>query len=120
MSSPNQEPSEHKPSNDFGNFFSSSNARDVVAYVLLALGIILLFFQPIYGGLLIGLVAGVYFSSEVLTIIRNIEGFIDREGVARSLVLAGLLLGFLISAPAIFVGAAIVIAIKLFITTPEA
>jgi hypothetical protein len=97
------------------DFFSTSTTRDIIAYVLLVIGIILLFFQPLYGGLIIGAVGGIYFSNEVIAFIRTIEAFIDEQGIARSIVLAVLTLAFFIAAPAIFVGAALVIALKFLI-----
>ena len=119
MQPTNNEPKElpeQKPSRDFKSFFSPSTARDIVAYVLLALGIVLLFFQPLYGGLLIGIVVGVYFAKDILFVVRHFEEFIDERGTARSIILLGLLLAFFISAPAIFIGAVLVMAIQLFIT----
>lgn len=100
------------------SFFNqtTNNTRDVVAYVLLILGIILLFFHSFYGGILIGLVGGVYFSKEILYLLRNYENFIHEQGVVRSLVLGGLSLAFFISAPAIFIGVALAIALKILLT----
>lgn len=111
------------PNNDDNNFNKKINemlpfeasTKDLVAYIILILGIILLFFMPIYGGLLIGLVAGVYFSKEIVAILKNFNQFIEQQGVARSLVIAGLLLAFLIVAPSIFIGAAIVVCLRWFV-----
>lgn len=112
---------ENETRNNFDDMFSyaKSNTRDLIAYVLMILGILLLFFQPLYGGLLIGLVAGAYFSKEILEILRNYEKVIDQEGLVRSLILAGTLLAFFISAPAIFVGMAVVIGLRFFIYDRE-
>lgn len=105
-----------KSPRDFKTFFTPATARDIVAYVLLALGIILLFFEPIYGGALVGIVIGIYFSKEIISLIRHFETIVDEYGATRSVLLAGLALAFFISAPAIFIGAILALAIQLFIT----
>jgi uncharacterized membrane protein (UPF0136 family) len=94
--------------------YAKGNTRDTIAYILLIIGIILLFFQPHYGGLLIGIIAGLYFSGEIIFIASHLNELIDEQGMVRVLVLAALLVGFFIMAPTIFFGAAIgAIAIKL-------
>lgn len=92
--------------------FATSNTRDSIAYVILIIGIILLFFHPFYGGLLIGIISGFYFSSEILAFIKTANQLIDEQGTVRSLIAGGVLLGFLISAPAIFLGIIIAIAVR--------
>lgn len=101
----------------FENFFSqaSANTRDIIAYVLMILGIILLFVNHMYGGFIIGLVAGVYFSKEIVDLIQNFENFIDEQGLARSIILGGTLLSLFILAPSIFIGIAVVILLRMFI-----
>lgn len=95
--------------------YTKSNVRDLVTYVLLILGIILLFFQPFYGQLLIGMIAAVYFSTEITWLIRNAELYIERHGLVRSIVVGVTLLAFFISAPFIFIGAAIIVLLKFLI-----
>ena len=91
---------------------ATANTRDTVSYILLIVGIVLLFFHAFYGALLIGLIAGFYFSSEILAILRNFNDFIDEQGIVKSLIGAGLLAGLFISAPAIFIGIALAVAIR--------
>ncbi len=83
---------------------TTSSTRDSIAYVILIIGIILLFFHHIYGGLLIGLITGFYFSSELLAFLQAINHLIDEQGIVRSLVAGALFLSLLISAPAIILG----------------
>lgn len=120
LKSPDEQENENKqndqPSNDQPPLGSSLNPRDVIAYVLVILGICLLFFLPLYGGLIIGIVTGLYFSKEILDSSRKYEEFIEEQGFVRVLILGGLLLAFIISAPAIFIGIALMIALKLFLT----
>lgn len=91
---------------------ATANTRDTVSYILLIVGIVLLFFHGFIGGIIIGLIAGLYFSSEVLALLQNLNSFIDEQGIVKSLVAGGLLLALFISAPAIFIGLALAVAIR--------
>lgn len=92
--------------------YAKSNTRDTIAYILMILGLVILFFHPIYGGLLIGIITGFYFSSEILAIVKNLNDFIEQQGMVRSLILGGAALGFFILAPGIYIGIAVIIGIK--------
>lgn len=92
--------------------YVTSNTRDTIAYVILIIGIILLFFHPVYGGLLVGIISGLYFSEEIVSILNSLNDIIENEGIVRSLILGGLTLSLFIAAPAIFIGAAIAIGVK--------
>ncbi|EFB40298.1 hypothetical protein [Parachlamydia acanthamoebae] len=92
--------------------FAKKNTRDTAAYVLLLIGIIWSFFNSFYGGVLVGLVAGAYYSEEILTFIKSIKEEIEEYGTASSLILAGTLLAFFVASPGIFLGGTIVIALK--------
>lgn len=96
--------------------YFKNHTRETISYVLLILGLLLLFFEPVYGGLLVGVVAGIYFGQEIVSYIKNWKTMVNTQTryseVARNLILAGLALAFFISAPAIFLGAAIAIGIK--------
>jgi len=94
--------------------FAQSNTGDTIAYVAMVLGILILFFNPLYGGLLIGVVFGLYFSKEIAIPVRNLEEFIEEMGMVKSLILGGLLLGLFIEAfPSwIMIGAAVTVGIK--------
>ena len=72
----------------------------------------MLFFEPIYGGAIIGIIVGLYFTKEIITPIKSIESFIERQGMVRSLILGGTLLGIFIEAPAIIIGAAVAVGLK--------
>lgn len=116
---PSKKPTEQKIENKQNEETPVNNAlnpRDMIAYVLIILGIILLFFLPLYGGLIIGIVTGLYFSREILDYIRKYESFVEEQGFVRTLILGGFLLAFVISAPAIFIGIALMIALKLLVT----
>jgi len=94
--------------------YATSNTRDAIVYILLILGLILLLFVPFWGGLIIGLIGGIYFSDEIYDFAKNINRWIDHMGIPRSIVLGAVLLTVLITTPALFIGAAIAIAVKKF------
>lgn len=95
--------------------YARDNVRDTVAYIVLIVGLILLFFQPFYGGMLIGLVVGLFFTSEINALFRNVNEIIEKEGMVRSLILGALVLAVFISAPAILIGIAVAVALRLLI-----
>jgi hypothetical protein len=114
--SPENNNENHDPAKKFKEMLPfEASTKDLVAYILMVLGIILLFFMPIYGGLLIGIVAGVYFSKEIIPVLKDLSTFIEDNGIARSIILAGITLAFFIVAPAIFIGAALVICLRWFV-----
>lgn len=92
--------------------YAKSNTTDTVAYVAMILGILILFFEPFYGGTIIGLVTGLYFSKEIMRPVKDVEGFVEELGMVRSLIFGGLLLAFFIKAPMIYIGAAVAVVFK--------
>lgn len=91
---------------------ATANSRDTLSYVVLIIGIILLFFHAFYAGVLIGLIAGFYFSSEILAVLKNFNAFVEEQGIVKSLIAGGLLLALFVSAPGIFVGIAVAVAAR--------
>lgn len=92
--------------------YTHSNTRDAISYVLLIIGLTALFISPLSGGLLVGIVAAVYFSKEILYFITHLRDFVDYYGTAKMLILIGILVAFLIQAPAIFLGALLALALQ--------
>ena len=92
--------------------FAKTNTRDTIAYILLLTGLLLLFFSPGYGGILIGVIFGLYFSQELFDAFKNYDQFIHIHGFVKTLVFGALLLAFFISAPFIFLGAAAAVALR--------
>lgn len=92
------------------------HARETISYILLITGILLITYWPFYGGILVGVVAGIYFGDEIVNYIKNWKGSLSSTAnysqMSRQIVLLGLAIAFFISAPAIFLGAAIAIGIK--------
>ena len=116
--SPSSDPGspKHNPTEDIIDYLRH-HSRETITYVLLILGIILLFFDAIYGGVLVGIVTGIYFGDEIIVYLANWKIALDTHGIARNLIIAGVTIAFFISAPAIFLGMALSIGIKqLFVT----
>jgi uncharacterized membrane protein len=97
---------------EFSFEYAKSNKEKVITYILLVLGLLLLFFNNMLGGLLIGVVAGYFFDSEIIYYIRNLNQIISGQEHIRYVVLTALVLGLLIAAPGIFIGAVIIAIFK--------
>jgi hypothetical protein len=99
--------------------YLKSHPREVISYAMLIVGIILLFFQPVAGGILVGLVAGIYFSEEIVAYITDWKMGVNAQAFTKHVICIGVALAFFIAAPAIFLGIAIAIGIKqLFVGQP--
>lgn len=92
--------------------YATSNTKDTIAYVLMVLGIVTLFSSSFYGGSIVGIIFGLYFSKELYEIFHNLNDLIEQQGMVRSLIFGGLLLALFISSPWIFIGAALAVGLK--------
>ena len=87
--------------------FSKNNTRDTVALLILFIGILLAFFQPTVGSVLIGLIIGIYFANEITKTVNSIENIITNQGMIRSLILGLFALSLLVYVPYIVIGTAL-------------
>lgn len=92
--------------------YAKANTKDTIAFVLVIIGIVMLFFDTFWGGLLVGAVAGIYFGAEILKFIRNFNEIFEEQGQARGFIGGAVLFAILISVPTLFLGAAITLAIR--------
>jgi hypothetical protein len=92
--------------------YAKSNTIDTIAYIVLIVGIILMFFQSYIGQIFVGVVVGYYFSSEIAYILRSTNEIINQHGIVKSLILGGALLAFFILSPLLFLAAAVTVGIK--------
>jgi hypothetical protein len=92
--------------------YAKSNTRDMLAYILLLTGLLLLFFESSFGDTLIGVIFGLYFSNELYQSCKNYELFIQQQGFVKCIVFGALLLALFISAPFIFIGAAAAVIVR--------
>jgi hypothetical protein len=92
--------------------YAKTNPKDVIAYIILILGVILLFFERFAGELLIGVVFGLYYSPEIQGLLRNFNEFIEEQGIVRGIVLGVTAIALFISAPGVFIGAVLAVIVK--------
>ena len=92
--------------------YAKNNIVDTIAYILIILGIVLVLFSNFYGGILVGLIVGYYYSAEIISILKNVNQTIHDLGIPRALILGATVLALFISAPGIFIGGAVAAALK--------
>ncbi|MCB1114388.1 MAG: hypothetical protein KDK62_06500, partial [Chlamydiia bacterium] len=98
--------------------YAASNTKDTIAYILMVIGIVMLFTHSFYGGTIVGILFGLYFSKELVEIFNNLNDLIEQQGMVRSLIFGGLLLALFIMAPSIFIGVALAVGLR-YIIFPE-
>jgi ABC-type phosphate/phosphonate transport system permease subunit len=111
-----KEPEAEKPPGLFN--FARTNTKDAIAYIILIIGVILLFFERFSGELLIGIVFGLYYSGEIQSLFRHFNEFIEEQGIVRGIVLGVTVIALFISAPGVFIGAILAVIIK-FLFSPD-
>lgn len=100
--------------------YATTNTRDIIAYALLLIGILLMLFDPSwFGSTLVGVIFGLYFANDVVAVAKNLRSFIDQQGVVRSIILAGTLFALFIAVPFFFIGAAVAVGVREFIQSEE-
>jgi|GEM_PF-1102218 len=99
--------------------FTKTHTRDAIAYVILIAGIIISLFNGVWGGTLIGIIAGIYFSSEIVYSLKNFRFFIDKEGVFKTFILGGVFFGLFLARPMLFIGIAAALGIKTLLLGEE-
>ena len=92
--------------------YAKGHTLDSVAYLLLIIGIIWSFFHPFYGGMLVGILGGLYLSLEITRMIKEAHALVDKHGISKSLVFSGLALTLFIMAPGVVIGMAISVSLK--------
>ena len=95
--------------------YLKNHTRETVAYVLLIVGIILMALnESIYGGMLVGLVTGIYFGDDIVNYIKQwkMSSPNQSQDLAKHIISLGIAIAFFIVAPAIYLGAAVSIGIK--------
>lgn len=99
--------------------YAKTHVPDTIAYILLVIGIIWLFFNSFYGGILVGLVAGFYFTNDIVRLFSSFDEYLGEYGVAKNIVFAGTALALFILAPGVFIGGAIMVGIKYLLKYSE-
>lgn len=118
MASPEKTPQKNENNMDNLIGYFKTHTRETITYIILVLGIVVLFFDQIYGGIIVGVIAGIYFGNEIIAYLKSWRSAKDSRAIARNLISAGIAIAFLITAPAIFLGAAIAIGIQQLFINP--
>jgi len=92
--------------------YARNNTKDTIAFILLIVGILWMLGQPFNGGVLIGLVVGFYFSRELISYVRDFNSYLEEQGLAKTVILGGGALALFFLAPGIFIGVAVMAALK--------
>jgi hypothetical protein len=84
--------------------FAQANKTDTITYILLFVGIFTYFFSHLFGGLLIGGIAGVNFFRPIMELSLGLNEFIKHQGIIRSLIAGSVLVCLVLAAPFLFLG----------------
>ena len=85
--------------------FMKSHTGDAVAYSLLAAGLVICFFETFVGGMLVGLITGLYFSHTFISAFHHFQELLLKEGIFRGFIIVISLAAGIISAPGLILGA---------------
>lgn len=101
--------------------FIKENTKEAVTYVVIIAGLLMMLFDGIavYGGVMLGILFGVYFSKELAFLMSNANRMIEEEGLPKSLVFGTFLLVVLFKIPFFFIGAVLVAAMRVFFVSTE-
>jgi hypothetical protein len=102
MANPQQEPGKPDQQNMFE--FIKEHKWESVAYFVLFCGLILSVFDKIVGGLIVGLILGIYFSDAIKARVQEFKNFIHDEGIFRGFIVIAAILAMLIIAFGLFIG----------------
>ncbi len=86
--------------------------EQIIVYIILVIGLIAVFINPLVGGLIIGAVVGYHFSSDIIYFLRNVGKLFNNYDPLSYIIIAALLIGVFVVAPGFFIGAVIVALIK--------
>ena len=86
--------------------FFRSNLGDIIAYILLTLGLLYSFFEPFVGEIPVGFILGLYFSSHIFQLIAQFREFLIQEGIFRGFAVIAGIAALIISTPGLCLGLA--------------
>jgi len=92
--------------------FVTKHTRDVIVATILFFGVVIAFFHHLWGGLIIGVMGGTYFSDEIIQFFGNLVRQFEQQGMLRSLIILGIFVSFFILAPSIIIGGAVAMGIR--------
>lgn len=116
MSSSNQDP--RKSMKEMGDGFLKcilNNKWESVVYLILLIALVCSIFERFIGGLIVGVIVGAYFSTEIKERFENFKDALVDKGIFHSFVLIALLLAILIASPGLFLGVILGAIIKKYV-----
>lgn len=94
--------------------YAKSNKEEIGVYTALALAILFLFFAPLLGELILGVIGGFYFAKELAQFFQNSRFLYDDHGRLRYTVIIGLLVGLFLMVPVFILAILLTASIKQF------
>ena len=85
--------------------FLTHNKWDALAYIVLLCGLLFSIFERFQGGLIVGCVLGLYFSSATREWLIQFKEFLADEGIFRGFVLIAGLIALFMASPGLVIGA---------------
>lgn len=86
---------------------NTPTTAQIITYIILVLGLIIIFFNSLVGSALIGGVVGYYFSEEIVYYLKNAALIFNNSDPLKAIIISALLLSIFISAPGFFLGVAV-------------
>lgn len=80
------------------------NIGDTVAYLLLAISLLYCFFNSFVGGIPVGFIMGIYFSTHVFRLATQFREFLVTDGIFRGFIIIAAIAALIITAPGLSLG----------------
>lgn len=96
--------------------YARENSGETAAYILLGIGLLLTFVNPLLGSALIGLLAGFFFYDDVFQIASHVKGVLRALGPLKVTILLAFLIIVFFAYPFFFIAFALVIALMQLFT----
>ena len=88
--------------------FIKDNKWDAFAYIVLFAGLLITaIFDRFIGGMLVGLILGIYFSQEISEKFDFFKEYLDQRGIFRGFVVVAAIIALLMASPGLCIGTAI-------------
>jgi hypothetical protein len=84
--------------------FFISNLGNIIAYVLITLGLIYSFFDPFVGEVPVGFILGLYCSAHIFHLVAQFREFLIQEGFFRGFIIIAAIAAMVIAAPGLCLG----------------
>jgi len=101
----NPEPKKGEPESGESFFqFLMNNKWDAFAYLVLFFGLILSIFERLSGGLIVGVILGIYFSKATKDTLHGFKEYLSSEGIFRGFILVIGAIALFVASPGLCIG----------------